>query len=235
MSKIFIVNSKTNTPITRSLPWVSARLGTRSIGVKEFVYDNFIENVEDTLAISIMKNDQLQLEINVEKGNYELDYILTFIKVSLEEKNIKNIKFLFNQATWKIGVLNESKFIVHLNEIAQKFFKLPSQILPSTYIKSREIFNICDTKSVYIRIKNLKDGMYTDSEKDSYGEIIFQSSLRALPGAQTIDLVTYEKPTQYEFFNKRIDNLEIHITDENGKYINLQNIKIVLYFETELL
>lgn len=234
MDKIFIVTSKTNTPIIRTIPWASSKLETRTLGVKEFVYYNFIENIEDTLKITIKNNENIKCEIKIEKGTYDLDYILAFIKISLKKYKTKSITFTFNKSTGKIEISNDSTYVINLNTIACKFFNLPAFILPHSFIKSYKTFNICESNSIYVRIKHLKNGMYSDVETNHYGEIVFQSTLRGHPREKIIDLVTCEKPIQYEFFNKNIETLEIHITDENGKYVNLQNIKIVFYFKTEI-
>lgn len=231
MEKIYIVTSQENQKIKRDIPWSSSRLHTKAVGVKEFVYDNFIENIEDDLIIKIQKKDlSIVHEIIIEKGNYELDEVLGIIRVSLEAKDLKNIKIYFNKSNWKIYVLNDSKYIINGNKIFREFFNLPEQIDPFSKIKSKKVFDILKTKSIYIKIKNLKNAIYLDN--NDMGEVIFSSTLRSKPGIQTIDYV-HNSPPMYEFFNPTLNQLEISITDENNKIVNLQNIKIMFHFLVE--
>lgn len=239
MYKILSINSPINKPIYRSLPWASIRLGTKSVGLKEFVYDNNIENLENTFKISILKsNGSIQNEITIEKGCYELTEVLNLIRAQLSSKSIDKINFIYNKATWKVSVNNDSKYKIQLNDIASNFLKLPILIEPNSYIVANDIFNFSNSHSIYVRIKHLRDGIETDLNdigKKDLGGVVYDGVISCNPGAQYIYKINYQKPEMFDFFQKTCNSVEIHITDENGKYVNLRNIKLQLYFELEKL
>lgn len=230
----FVVLSKFNKNIRFTLPWFNPKIKTLCVGLKEISFDNFIENVEENLLIEIYNKNKKDSEIVIEKGSYDLEEILDLIKIKLDALKIVNLHFNFNKHNGKFDVDNKTKsYSLKLSPFSQQFLKLPEYIEAGKRVKSYEIFEIMKTKSLYVRIDGLIYGIRSNVNIRGNGEIIHVTALSNNYGQTKIEHVT-NTPIFYHFTNKYLKDIELSITDEYGVEVNIQNIRILLYFNTEL-
>lgn len=236
--EIALITSKENREIKFDFPWHNSRSRTISVGLKEFMFDNFIENVDDkfTIHISEKKKDSEKVlhRVLIEQGNYEIKELLSLINQQLDKFNDK-IKFGHLKHSGKVYVDNSSKYFVTLSESAKNFLKLPLVIPPEKTIKAQEIFEVLPTDQVFVRVKNISSSIHTNTQdkgsiKFRQEPILFVTPITNDFGQKKIVLVPNE-PVFHDFFNPSLKDIEISITDVQGKLINLKNIKLTLYFK----
>lgn len=229
--EIALITSKDNQEIKFDFPWHNSRSRTISVGLKEFMFDNFIENVDDrfTIHISEKKKDSEKVlhRVIIEQGNYEIQEILTLINQQLDKYSEK-IKFGHLKHSGKVFVDNSSKYFITLSDSAKNFMKLPQVITPERTIKAQEIFEVLPSDQVFVRVKNISSSIHTNTQDK--GSVLFVTPITNNFGQKKIVLVPNE-PVFHDFFNPSLKDIEITITDENGKLINLKNIKLTLYFK----
>lgn len=234
----YFVSSSENETIKINLPWANVSTRTTSLGLKEFSFDNFIENVGPDFTIKIIephnkKEDKVLLSFDIESGHYELEEILTMIAMKLDEKYKKSIRFMFNKATSKMYVENTTSYIISLSETASSFFNLPKEIGPKTMIKSSKVLNLTKSNTLFIRVKYVNNGIHSNQNisGSNNGSIIHTCAITNAYGQNKIDHVV-NMPVFYDFTSEKIQTVEINITDEFGTMVNIQNIRILMYFNT---
>lgn len=229
--EIALITSKENREIKFEFPWHNSRSRTISVGLKEFMFDNFIENVDDRFRIHISEKkkdvEKVLHRVIIEQGSYEIKELLALINQQLDKYNEK-IKFGHLKHSGKVFVDNSSKYFVTLSESAKNFLKLPLVIPPEKIIKAQDIFEVLPTDQVFVRVKNISSSIHTNTQDK--GSILFVTPITNDFGQKKIVLVPNE-PVFHEFFNSSLKEIEISITDEQGKLINLKNIKLTLYFK----
>lgn len=239
VTETYIVVSKLNKDIKFLLPWSNSHMATLAVGLKEIIFDNFIPNVEEDIIITISeikKNTKENVIINIfiPKGSYEIEEILDLINLNLDNAKIKDIKFGFNKHDGKFYLENKSKFTVTFNKIGKYFFKLQHQVQPSEIVKSFEKFEILKSRSLYVRVKGLRNGIYSNitTMQSRQSEIIHVSTVTNNYGQTKVEHITND-PIFYYFHNFKLNEVEIIITDEFGNEVDIQNIRLILYFKTE--
>lgn len=233
----YFVSSELNETIKLNLPWTNVSTRTVSLGLKEFSFDNFIENVGEDFTIRIMephnkKEDKVLLMIQIEPGHYELEEILAMIAMKMDEKYKKSIRFMFNKATSKMYVENGTSHVVTLSETVSNFFNLPKEISPKSMVKSNKIINLTKSNTLFIRVKYVNNGIHFNQNiSGNSGAIIHTCAITNVYGQNKIDHVV-NMPIFYDFTSEKIQTVEINITDEFGVVVKIQNIRMLLYFNT---
>lgn len=233
MIEHYIITSSENKEILFNLPWSSTTVGTESISLKEFTYDNCIENVEENLKIGFYEGKKEKYSIDIEKGSYELTTILDLINVKLDQLKFKDFIFLFNYHNGKFDVTNNSKkYDIVLSEYTSNYFRLPNVIQMGKRFKSHKMFELMNIKSLFIRVKDLRNGIHTNELIKGNGQIIFESTITSDYGQTKVHQINTNNPDVYYFHNNRINEVVINITDKFGRHVNIQNIKLKLVFST---
>lgn len=234
----YFISSSENETIKINLPWANVSSKTLSVGLKEFSFDNFIENIKKDFTITIVephakKIDKVLLTISLESGHYELDDILNMIAMKLDDKFKKTIRFLFNKATSKIYVENTTNNVIHLSDTVSDFFCLPKVIDPQSFIKSSKIINLTKSNTLFVRVKYISNGIHFNQNISggNKGGIVHTCAITNQYGQNKIDHVM-NLPVFYEFTSDRLQTVEITITDEFNEIVNIQNIRMLLYFNT---
>ena len=201
------------------------RFNNEYISLTNMRFHNFFPNIDENYKLKV-KYTNREIEINFQKGAYNVDDISNIINLELKENSIDiedPIKMIVDINQYKILIIIKEDFKLILDKNFMKLLGFSKYVINPGYNRSDLIPQIDKTKylKIYCNIvdnKNNNEHLTNVSIKNGIGDLVTYDNFNAYKRQKIME-------TDFDFIDiciKNQDNKNIELTDfwEISLYIN---------------